>query len=117
MFWRFFLNCFGRNALDLGERASNFGFIGLPPAAPAKEIKGLGQPLSFASSNFIRGGGKETSAFEMVLSPLPRITSGCCEKLWVSATLRFGALFKAVVGKGAGTISNAEVSLPLSQGR
>ena len=99
------------------ERFFKFGFIGLCTAAPAKEIEGLGQSPSFESSNLIRGGGKETSAFEMVLSPLPRITSGCCEKLWVSATLRFGSLFKAVVGKGAGTISNAEVSLPLSQGR
>ena len=49
-----------------------FGFIGLYEAPPAKEIEGLGQPLSFARSNLTRGGGKETSAFEMVLSPLPR---------------------------------------------
>ena len=53
-----------------------FGFIGLYEAPPAKEIEGLGQPLSFARSNLTRGGGKETSAFEMVLSPLPRDALG-----------------------------------------
>ena len=48
-----------------------FGFIGLTEVAPAKELEGLGQPLSFASNNLTRGGGKETSASEMVLSPYP----------------------------------------------
>ena len=48
-----------------------FGFIGLYEAPPAKEIEGLGQPLSFARSNLTRGGGKETSAFEMVPAPFP----------------------------------------------
>ena len=58
-----------------------FGFVGLPEAPPAKEIEGLGQPPSFESSHLIRGGGKGTSAYEMVLSPLPRDASGCMKNL------------------------------------
>ena len=93
-----------------------FGFIGGVTAPPAKELEELGQQLSITGSNFLRGGGKETSASEMVLSPLPRNTLGFGKKLWVSESFRFRALFEAVVGKGTGTISNAKVSRPLSQG-
>ena len=46
------------------------------------------------------GGGKGTSAFEMVLSPLPRKPSGCCEKLWVSTALGIWTLPEATMGKG-----------------
>ena len=94
-----------------------FGFIGLFTAPPAKEIEGLGQPPSLKNSNLTRGGGKETSAFEMVLSPLPRNSSGCFEKLWGSEAFWFLTFSKAILGKGAGTISDAEVSRPLPLGR
>ena len=53
----------------------------------------------------------------MVLSPLPRKTLGCSEKLWVSETFWFQTPIKVAVGKGAGTISDAEVSRPLPLGR
>ena len=86
-------------------------------AAPAKEIEGLGQLLLSRVNRFFWGGGKGTSAFEMVLSPLPRNSWGCSEKLWVSKTFWFWTLFQAILGKGAGTISNAEVSRPLPLGR
>jgi hypothetical protein len=42
---------------------------------------------------------------------------GYRQKLWLSVAFGFKTLFEAVAGKGAGAISNAEVSLPLSQGR
>ena len=46
-------------------------------AAVAKEIEGLGQPPSFESNHLLRGGGKETSVFEMTLSPMPRKALDC----------------------------------------
>ena len=94
-----------------------FGFVGLPEAPPAKEIEGLGQPPSFEGSHLIRGGGKGTSAYEMVLSPLPRNTLGCMKILGYQQLFRFKALLNVGVGKGAETIGGAEVSRPLYQGR
>ena len=71
-------------------------------AAVAKEIEGLGQPLSFESNHLLRGGGKETSAFEMVLSPLPRITSDCREKLQGISNFGVQNSLRRSCGKGGG---------------
>ena len=55
----------------LCDRFFEFGFIGLWTVPPAKEIEGLGQPLPLWKQQPHQGRGKETSAFEMVLSPRP----------------------------------------------
>ena len=41
--------------------------------APAKEIAGLGQPLSFESNYLIRGGGKELRRLRWSFPPCPEI--------------------------------------------
>ena len=48
---------------------------------------------------------------------LPRNALGYMKKPRVSETFQFKTLSCAVAGRGAGAISNAEVSRPLSQGR
>ena len=39
----------------------------------------MGQRKLETHGNILRGRGRETSAFEMVLSPLPRVKGGCKE--------------------------------------
>ena len=94
-----------------------FGFVGGVTAPPAKELEGVGQQLSFTGSNFLRGGGKKLWRLRWFFSPCPLLLWVSVKKPWVSETFRFMTLLKAVVGKGADTISNAEVSRPFSLGR
>ena len=94
-----------------------FGFIGLFRAPPAKEIEGLGQLSPFTSNHLTRGGGKKLRRPRWFFPPLPRNALGYMKKPRVSETFQFKTLSCAVAGRGAGAISNAEVSRPLSQGR
>ena len=69
-------------------------------AAVAKEIEGLGQPLSFESNHLLRGGGKETSAFEMVPAPFPTTASERVLYPKVTDPLKFFAAIRSDPGQG-----------------
>jgi hypothetical protein len=90
----------------LGRVLIKFGFIGVFTVPPAKEIEGLGQPLLSRVNHFLWGvfflrKRKGTSAFEMVLSPLPRTALGCMKILGYQKLFWFKALLNAGVGNNS----------------
>ena len=89
-----------------------------PDFGASQGDRGVGATAAFPQITTFSGeGGKELRRLRWSFPPCPEILWVAVKSFGHQILLEFLTLSKALLGKGAGTISNAEVSRPLPPGR